>query len=317
MEKPNSNSTASSPPPAELLSRARAALFGGDNAQALALYHQLADRGHAEALDCIGACYQQGWGVAVDWAAAKYWYERAGTVGYGFGYVNIAQLYERGGPGLAADDAVARSWYEKAAAAGDEGSHWELGRFYAEGKGGLAPDFAAARKCYEQAGGRGYREIGRLYREGRLGVPDFATAKAWFLRAGDADYPLAYEDIGDLYRDGGPGLAANWAEAVVWYDHIDSYLQIGDLWRDGGPGLARDWAKAKGWYMEAIHAGDDDGYGRLGQLYETGGPGLPRDLVQAEAYYRQARDWLDDDQWRQAADRVAAARAAAESGDND
>ena len=109
MEKPNSNSSASNPPPAELLSRAQVALYGGDNAQALALYHQLAARGHAEALDCIGACYRYGWGVAVDWAAAKYWYERAGTAGYGFGYVHIAQLYEQGGPGLAADWAAAQS----------------------------------------------------------------------------------------------------------------------------------------------------------------------------------------------------------------
>ena len=71
MEKPNSNSSASNPPPAELLSRARVALYGGDTAQALALYHQLAARGHAEALGCIGASYQYGWDVAVDWAAAK------------------------------------------------------------------------------------------------------------------------------------------------------------------------------------------------------------------------------------------------------
>ena len=99
--------------------------------------------------------------------------------------------------------------------------------------------------------------IGFMYKAGHGVAEDYATAKEWFEKAGDA---------GDS----------------------NGYRWIGGLYEEGGPGLERNWASAKEWYEKAGDAGDSLGYGWIGRLYEEGGPGLEKDLEQACRYYRKA-----------------------------
>jgi len=66
--------------------------------------------------------------------------------------VNLGALYENG-PGVAQDYAKAREWYEKAAAKGEANAMANLGALYQAGLG-VAQDFAKARKWYEKAAAR-------------------------------------------------------------------------------------------------------------------------------------------------------------------
>ena len=168
-------------------------------------------------------------------------------------------------------------------------------------------NYARALELYQRLADAGHAEamgrIGIMYKYGYgvhgYGVArDYASAKEWFEKAGDAGYSDGYRWIGNLYGEGGPGLEQNYATAKKWYEKViaagDSlgYLDIGGLYEQGGPGLEQNYASAKRWYEKAIAAGDSDGYGWIGLLYEQGGPGLERDLEQACRYYRKA-DWQE------------------------
>ena len=136
--------------------------------------------------------------------------------------------------------------------------------------------------------------IGRMYRQGDGVTLDYASAKQWFEKAGDALNNISYGQIGDLYRQGGPGLEQDYTSAKWWYEKAiaagdsDGYKQIGFLYKEGGPGIKRNWATAKGWFEKAGDAGNSFGYGWVGYLYERGGPGLKKDLEQACRYYQKA-----------------------------
>ncbi len=95
-------------------------------------------------------------------------------------------------------------------------------------------------------------------------------------------------------------------ERAIAAGEVAGYRQIAYLYKSGGPGLAQNYAAARDWFTKLAATGDRHSYGCIGLLYEEGGPGLPRDLVQAEALFRRGH-------WLWAADRVAAARAAAEA----
>jgi TPR repeat protein len=66
----------------------------------------------------LGVLYQNGWGVAQDYAKAREWYEKAADKGNTIAMVNLGMLY-RNGWGVAQDYAKAREWYEKAANKGE------------------------------------------------------------------------------------------------------------------------------------------------------------------------------------------------------
>lgn len=71
---------------------------------------------HIQALDNLGRCYENGWGVEKDVARAIDYYTMAGDAGYMLGYFHIGELYERGHPPefpKNVDKAV--NWYIKAA----------------------------------------------------------------------------------------------------------------------------------------------------------------------------------------------------------
>ena len=145
--------------------------------------------------------------------------------------------------------------------------------------------------------------IGLMYKYGWGVASDYASAKEWYEKAGDAGDSFGYGSIGHLYYQGGPGLERNYASAKEWYEKAiaagDSnvYMEIGALYQEGGPGLEQNWASAKRWYEKDGDAGHSSSYGRIGRLYEKGGPGLKKDLVQACRYYRKAS-------WQAAAERT-------------
>jgi uncharacterized protein len=73
---------------------------------------------NADAMFNLGWLYDNGHGVAQDYAKAREWYEKAAAKDNAYAMSNLGALFVNG-HGVAQDYAKAREWYEKAAAAGD------------------------------------------------------------------------------------------------------------------------------------------------------------------------------------------------------
>jgi TPR repeat protein len=69
-----------------------------------------AGHGHVRAMNLVARCYEQGWGVARDLAAARVWYRKSAEGGYFRGAYNYATILEAEGCVTAA-----AMWLERAA----------------------------------------------------------------------------------------------------------------------------------------------------------------------------------------------------------
>src|SRR6201999_387194 len=78
---------------------------------AFAFYGLAAAQGHVRAMNLVGRCYEQGWGVAKDVRIARAWYQRSAEGGYFRGAYNYADM-------LANDGCVtgAKRWFARASA---------------------------------------------------------------------------------------------------------------------------------------------------------------------------------------------------------
>ena len=136
----------------QIFKEANAAYDQENHARALELYHRLAAAGHAKAMERIGLMYEQGNGVAQDYASAKRWFEKQAAAGDSDGYKLIGLLYEWGSPGLERNYASAKEWYEKSGDAGDSLGYGFIGELYERGGPGLEKDLEQACHYYQKAG---------------------------------------------------------------------------------------------------------------------------------------------------------------------
>ena len=122
---------------------------------------------------------------------------------------------------------------------------------------------------------------------------DYARALELYQRLADAGHAKAMGQIGEIYHQGF-GVAKDYATAKRWYEKSGDagYRRIGLLYKAGGPGIEQNYATAKLWFEKFADAGYSGGYGSIGNLYRKGGPGLEQDLEQACRYYQKAgSDW--------------------------
>jgi len=84
--------------------------WGVDAQRALAVWHQQADQGNAQAQNSIGDCYANGWGVTKDPAEAMRWYRKAADQRYEDAQFNIGSMYEYG-EGVKEDPVQAYMWF--------------------------------------------------------------------------------------------------------------------------------------------------------------------------------------------------------------
>lgn len=132
-------------------------------------FYMAASAGDRCAMNALGGLSAAGRGVAQDWSAALFWWERAETwrfVGDACGIV-VEQDYER-----------ALSYYRKGAEAHDAASSIQAGHILAEGCAARIDD-EAAHDAYKRAADEGYPEaqigLSTLYLEGRGGLREPAA----------------------------------------------------------------------------------------------------------------------------------------------
>jgi uncharacterized protein len=155
--------------------------------QALYWFERAAKGGNLMAVNMVGRCFDQGWGVVCNKVLAERWFRTAAERGLDWGMYNLATLLALGEGGVCQDRVAAFYWLRQAVELGHVKSINILGGFYEDGWV-VRKDREVARAHYRQAalGGdfRGQFNFARfLIQEGDLGgalywlgqVPSSAT----------------------------------------------------------------------------------------------------------------------------------------------
>jgi TPR repeat protein len=152
-------------------------------------YKANAERGDAEAQFKLGFCYDEGRGVAKDYAEAVKWYRKAAEQNFAPAQFNLGYCYANG-QGVAKDYVKAVKWYRKAAEQNYTPAQSNLGCCYDHGRG-VARDYVEAVKWYRRAAEQGHTEaqfnLGSCYANGQGVAKDIVEAYAWFSTAAKAD----------------------------------------------------------------------------------------------------------------------------------
>jgi TPR repeat protein len=163
-------------------------------------YKAKAEQGDAEAQFNLGFCYDDGRGVAKNYAKAVKWYRKAAEQNFAPAQFNLGYCYDNG-QGVAKNYVEAVKWYRKAAEQNFAPAQSNLGYCYDNGRG-VAKDYVEAVKWYRKAAEQGHTEaqlnLGYCYANGQGVAKDKAEAYAWFSMAAKADSDAA--ESHDLLR---------------------------------------------------------------------------------------------------------------------
>ncbi len=188
----------------------------------------------AEAQYLKGYNFEYGFGTAVNYQQAAYWYGQAADQGYAHAQYTLGRLYE-GGVGVIREYGQAKAWYQKAADQGYEPAKDALKRL-------LATDTptASTTETTPTAPEDQYK-VGDHYYYGVGGVKqDYQQAISWYRKAADQGYPAAQLKLGSIYEYG-------------W-------------------GVDKDYDKARSWYQKAADQGNGDAKAALSQLERKTNP---------------------------------------------
>src|SRR5665213_933637 len=103
----------------------------------------------AVAQNNLGCCYQDGQGVAKDYAEAVMWFRKAAEQNYAPAQNNLGYCYANG-RGVERDYAKAVEWFRKAAEQNDAVAQFCVGICYEHGRG-VSRDFREAYRLYKLA----------------------------------------------------------------------------------------------------------------------------------------------------------------------
>jgi len=132
---------------------------------------EMAVQGSAQAQAALGAMYQFGNGISVDYVEAAAWYRKAAEQGHALAQASLGTMYEAG-VGVVQDYTKAVGLYRKAARQNHLAGQVNLGAMYFHGRG-VQKDYRSAFEWYEKAAGQGVvlalSNLGVMYEYG-LGV---------------------------------------------------------------------------------------------------------------------------------------------------
>jgi uncharacterized protein len=181
------------------------------------LYKSLAARGNALAQDNIGWMFENGLGVAKDYAAATKWYGLAAAQGNVYAQTRLGQLYEHG-DGVPKDYAEALKWYRLAAEQGYAVAQTNLGWMYQHGDG-VSKDYNEAIKWYllaaAQGDASGQTSLGWMYQNGQGVSKDYDEAIKWYRLAAAQGDASAQNTLGAMYAFG-EGVPKDRVLSYMW-----------------------------------------------------------------------------------------------------
>lgn len=176
-------------------------------AEGFGWFMRAAAQEHLLALNMVGRCYENGWGVAPDPARAAQCFRVAAERGLTEGMYNWATQLALG-QGVAEDKATALAWLRQAAARGFAKAENFIGSFHEDGWA-CPVDLRAAARCYQRAAdggdfrgcfnharmliarGRVREALSWIAKAAELGTPRFrAQMRGWLDAQDDAELRL-------------------------------------------------------------------------------------------------------------------------------
>ncbi|RQU99206.1 sel1 repeat family protein [Burkholderia cenocepacia] len=152
---------------------------------AFRMFKAASTSGNAEALNMVGRCYEQGWGVDVDARQAIAFFEAAAAAGHTWGKVNLAQMLMRAG-----NPADRRRCFALFKAAAGSGTH--------------------------KANIKAMNSLARFLEEGWAGQPDPAGAVFWYGKAANlGDHWAQFNLATILLRHGDAHAADKWLQHAI------------------------------------------------------------------------------------------------------
>ncbi|KAF9159503.1 hypothetical protein DFQ26_006471 [Actinomortierella ambigua] len=307
---------------AAAVAAAETATEDGVEFDAVEWYRQRAESGDAAASYNLGTIFEKAlFGQPKDYEEAAKWFELALQQGHDSGrerldlmelteaaerqdveaMVALAKCYENGMDGTPVDDATSFFWYLRAAKHGHVSAKCHTADMLSYGEGTARDDVQAAAWYYEAAldgDAWAQNELGYLYDDGQLGVPQSDTeAVYWYRQAAQRGHPCGQFNLGNMYHDGRGVEAKSDKEAVYWFrlaaDQGDVIAQNNLAWMyDAGRGVEQDNQEAYKWCLQSAQGGCKEAQCAIGIMMELGiGTGTPRvDLEAASNWYRLAAE---------------------------
>ena len=219
----------------------------------------------------------------------------------------LAVMYDQG-KGMAQDYAQAAQWAHKVAEQGDPDAQFMLGGYYLSGEKGVPQDMERSVDYVIMAAQQGHAAAQSLLDEI---FPERAhDTCAWMKPAMDAfqqkDYPKALKTLqpmaergcadaqtllGKMYDDGlgvtpEKALSAEWYRKAAEQGEVNAQRQLGHAYLKG-EGVLQDEVQAAAWYLKAAEQGDSQSQTLLGTMYYAG-RGVTEDYVQAASWLQKA-----------------------------
>ncbi len=260
----------------------------GATGEGLRLIQQAAAAGSSEGEHRLALVLIRGEaGMPKDEARAVQLFTQAAEKGNRRAQLNLGTLYFRG-QGVQRDVINARAWLEKAAADGDPYATYALARAMAENAPPAGADLTRAADLYRRAAEKGHMfaalRYGMALSDG-LGVKkDTAAAQRWLIRAQENGVPEAALALGDMAvrapatRDKAYN-AKILQSAISWYQVAanagvpSAQFKLANAYL-AGSGVARDPVQAQLWYARAAQQGVPEAQQALGVMLLTGVSGV-------------------------------------------
>lgn len=212
-QKPIEQSTPKSP--ADV---AASAYVRGDINAARKIWEELASKGDAQAMNNLGALYDQGLGVEPDLGRAFHWFAESANAGNPSGMNNYGRMLEQGRAVPPNPEEAAR-WFDKAARQGQPEAQFNLGFLYEHGRG-VPKDLQAAAAWYSRAASMQQKDalarLGHFYRTG-TGVEKNAARGALLLYGAALEgSSSAIKELEEMAREDPPK-----ANAVLFGQKLD------------------------------------------------------------------------------------------------
>ncbi|WP_167354863.1 SEL1-like repeat protein [Pseudoalteromonas luteoviolacea] len=295
-----------------------------DTEQALYWYTTAAKHGESDALNNLGMMYNNGDGVAVNFALAKTYFEQAIELGSKSSYGNLGRLFEVGN-GVTQNYEQAITLYEQGAQLQDAQSIHNLASLYNEGLG-VEQDRRKALVLFEQAANLGNRfsafhlADAYFYGDGKAQSKDLAleyyllSAKAGyapsFCKAAEVVLVQSWTLAKSYFFEGAKlgqqdclinlvrGMRFNREKDLPVVEVLKSFAnrndvmaveELGKTYQNGDFGELISFDTAKLYYLRAGALGSGSAMARLGVLYEQGEL-VEQNLERAAALYARAAD---------------------------
>jgi TPR repeat protein len=238
--------------------------FLPDHAEAFKWALLAAQRGHMIAQHNVAADYFDGFGVNNDLEQARYWYTCVAQQGFAHSEWMLGRIYVEG-IGVAPNREEGLKWLSKSLAQGHSPTMMTLAAMYSD-PNGIPQDPQLVFDLHRAAAGRGNHfaefELGRFYRAGYLGAPDYVQAVMWFQKAAAANYGPADQKLGEMY-EAGKGVSADPAQARTHYERAadlgvwGAIQRLGEIYRDG-TGVASNPVNACMWFTIGAKMGSPE-----------------------------------------------------------